>query len=401
MSAGPRAPATPRFASRIDVDLTPNALAQTLAARRAAGARILDLTASNPTRAGFDYPEAEILAALAAPAALRYEPEPRGLLAARAAVSAYYAARGESVDTEDLLITASTSESYALLMKLLAEPGDEILVPAPSYPLFDVLAALESVALVRYPLEHSPGGGWRIERAALERAISPRTRAVVVVHPNNPTGSFVQADERAWLEAFCARRGLPLIADEVFLDYGRGAACETSFAATQGALAFALSGLSKVAGLPQLKLGWIALAGPAPLRREARDRLEFIADAYLSVGAPVQHAAAALLGLRARIQSQIAARVAANENWLRERCASAPGFRLLAREGGWYAVLELAREVDEESLCVALLEKHGVLVHPGFFFDFARPGVLVVSLLTALDELAEGALRAIECANSM
>ena len=359
--------------------------------RAAPQARASSISRSRiPTQAGFAYPEAEILAALAAPAALRYEPEPRGLPAARAAVAAYYAARGESVDADDVLITASTSESYALLMKLLAEPGDEILVPAPSYPLFDVLAALESVSLVRYPLEHAPGRGWRIGRAALERALSPRTRAVVVVHPNNPTGSYVQADERAWLEALCARRGLPLIADEVFLDYGRGAACETSFATTQGALAFALSGLSKLAGLPQLKLGWIALAGPGLLRREARDRLEFIADAYLSVGAPVQHAAASLLGLRGRIQQQIAARVDANESQLRERCASAAGCRLLARDGGWYAVLELAREIDEEALCVALLAQHGVLVHPGFFFDFERPGVLVVSLLTKPEELATG-----------
>jgi hypothetical protein len=393
--------ASPRFASRIDVDLTPNALAQALAARRAAGGRILDLTASNPTQVGFAYPETEILAALAAPAALRYEPEPRGLPAARAAVSAYYAARGESVDADDVLITASTSESYALLMKLLAEPGDEILVPAPSYPLFDVLAALESVSLVRYPLEHAPGRGWRIAREALERALSPRTRTVVVVHPNNPTGSFIQTDDRVWLEALCARRGLPLIADEVFLDYGRGAACEASFACTLNALVFVLSGLSKVAGLPQLKLGWIALTGPALARREARDRLEFIADAYLSVGAPVQHAAAALLGLRGQIQGQIAARVAANEKWLRERCASAASCRLLARDGGWYAVLELAREIDEEALCVALLAQHGVLVHPGFFFDFARAGVLVVSLLTRPEELTEGIERLIERANSM
>ncbi len=190
----PRTPAAsnPRFASRIDVDLTPNALAQALAARRGAGARVLDLTASNPTRAGFTYPEAEILAALAAPEALRYEPEPRGLLAARTAVSAYYAARSERVDAEDVLITSSTSESYALLMKLLAEPGDEFLVPAPSYPLFEMLAGLEAVSLVRYPLEPTPGSGWRIGREALARAISPRTRAVVVVHPNNPTGSLTR-----------------------------------------------------------------------------------------------------------------------------------------------------------------------------------------------------------------
>jgi len=400
MAPAPRVHAMPHFASRIDVDLTPNALAQALAARRAAGGRVIDLTASNPTQAGFAYPGSEILAALAAPAALVYEPDPRGLAPARAAVAAYYAARGETVDADDVLITASTSESYALLMKLLAEPGDEILVPAPSYPLFDVLAALESVELVRYPLEHTRELGWRIERGALERALSPRTRALVVVHPNNPTGSFVQADERAWLEALCAQRGLPLVADEVFLDYGRGAAHETSFATAQGALAFALSGLSKVAGLPQLKLGWIALAGPAAARGQARSRLEFIADAYLSVAAPVQHAAAALLGLRGRIQSQIRARVDANEAWLRERGA-ADDFRLLARDGGWYAVLELARELDEEALCVRLLERHGVLAHPGFFFDFARAGVLIVSLLAEPAELREGVARAIECARSM
>jgi len=386
----------PRFASRIDVDLEPNALAAAFAARRAAGGRILDLTTSNPTRAGFAYPEAEILAALASPAALRYEPDPRGLPAARAAISAYYAARGESVDAEDLLLTASTSESYALLFKLLAEPGDEILVPAPSYPLFEMLAALESVRLARYPLEHAASRGWRIQREALEAALSPRTRAVVVVHPNNPTGSYVQADERAWLEALCASRGLPLVADEVFLDYGRGAACETSFATARGALAFALSGLSKLAGLPQMKLGWIALAGEWRVRKRTRERLEFIADAYLSVGAPVQHAAAALLGLRDAVQRQIRERVAANDSLLRERCAGVPDLRVLEREGGWYAVLELSEEIDEEAFCVRLLEEHGVLVHPGFFFDFEHPGVLVVSLIAQPADLAEGIARVIE-----
>lgn len=372
-----------------------------LAARRGAGGRILDLTAGNPTRAGFAYPEAEILAAVASPAALRYEPDPRGLPAARAAISAYYAARGESVDAADLLLTASTSESYALLFKLLAEPGDEILVPAPSYPLFEMLAALESVRLVRYPLEHAGNHGWRIQREALEAAISTRTRALVVVHPNNPTGSYVRIEERAWLEALCESRALPLIADEVFLDYGCGAACETSFATTRGALAFALSGLSKLAGLPQMKLGWMALAGPERVRERARERLEFIADAYLSVGAPVQHAAAALLGLRGAVQRQIRERIAVNENLLRERCAGVPNLRVLEREGGWYAVLELSEAIDEEALCVGLIEEHGVHVHPGFFFDFARPGVLVVSLLAQTADLAEGIARVIESAQSM
>ena len=372
-----------------------------LAARRVAGKRILDLTAANPTRAGFAYPEAEILAALASPAALVYEPDPRGLPAARAAISAYYASRGESVGATDLLLTASTSESYALLFKLLAEPGDEILVPAPSYPLFEVLAALESVRLVRYPLCNAAEQGWRIQREALEAALSPRTRALIVVHPNNPTGSYVRADERAWLEALCASRGLPLIADEVFLDYVRGAVHESSFATTRGALAFALSGLSKLVGLPQLKLGWIALAGEERVREQARERLEFIADAYLSVGAPVQHAAAALLGLRGAVQRQIRERVVGNEGRLRERCAGVPDFRVLERAGGWYAVLELSESIDEEALCVRLLERHGVLVHPGFFFDFARYGVLVLGLLAQPADLIEGIGRVIESTESM
>jgi aspartate/methionine/tyrosine aminotransferase len=252
-----------------------------------------------------------------------------------------------------------------------------------------MLAALESAALVHYPVAHT-GGGWRIDRAALERAITPRTRAVVVVHPNNPTGSYVAQGERAWLSELCARRGLPIVADEVFLDYARAGRFEASFAATEGALAFALSGLSKLAGLPQMKLGWIALAGPPDLRRDAAARLELIADAYLSAGAPVQHAAAALLDLRAGVQAQIRTRVDTNERRLRERCAREPGVRILPRDGGWYAVLELSEATDEEALCVSLVEEDGVLVHPGFFFDFARPGVLVVSLLCRPDELAEG-----------
>jgi aspartate/methionine/tyrosine aminotransferase len=394
----PPSPRSVAFASRIDLDQEPNALSLALANRRAAGAQILDLTASNPTQAGLCYPESEILAALAVPAALRYEPEPRGLAPARQAIAGYYAARGERVDADDVIVTASTSESYALLFKLLASPGDEVLVPAPSYPLFELLAALESVELARYPLVHAPGLGWRIDRAALRAALSPRTRAVVVVHPNNPTGSYVSNEERAWLEGLCAQRGLALIADEVFLDYGRGG--EASFAQTRGALAFALSGLSKLAGLPQLKLGWMALAGPEPARRSARERLEFIADAYLSVGAPVQHAAPVLLGLRDGVQRQIRERIAENEARLSERCAGASGCRMLEREGGWYALLELDPETDEEATCVSLLEDRGVLVHPGFFFDFERPGMLVLSLLCAPEVFAEGVRRVIEFAGA-
>jgi aspartate/methionine/tyrosine aminotransferase len=385
-----------RFAARIGGDLEPNALARALAARRAAGRPLLDLTASNPTRAGFDYPEAEILTALASPAALHYEPASRGLAAAREAIAGYYAAHGERVASDDLLLTASTSEGYSLVFKLLAAPGDEILVPAPSYPLFEMLAALEGVELVRYPLAYAAGRGWRIDRDALERALGPRTRAIVVVHPNNPTGSFAVEEERAWLEDLCARRALALIADEVFLDYASDGRVAPSFCATRDALAFVLSGLSKVAGLPQMKLGWIAVAGPRDARREAGQGLELIADAYLSVGGPVQHAAAALLALRGGVQRQIRERVAANERWLRARCAKTRGVRVLEREAGWYAVLELPEDVAEEALCVRLVEAHGVLVHPGFFFDFERSGVLVVSLLVPPEPLAQGIERVLE-----
>jgi aspartate/methionine/tyrosine aminotransferase len=304
------------------------------------------------------------------------------------------------VAPEDLLLTASSSESYALLFKLLADPGDEILIPAPSYPLLELLAGLECVRLVRYPLEHRAGAGWCIGRGALEAALSPRTRAVVVVHPNNPTGSYLRGEERAWLEGLCAGRGLPLIADEVFLDYGR-AAGEISFATTRDALAFALSGLSKLVGLPQLKLGWIALAGPPRARERARERLEFIADAYLSVGSPVQHAAPALLALRGAVQRQIRERVERNDAHLRERCAAARSLCPLERDGGWYAVIELPESIDEEAFCIRLLERHAVLVHPGYFFDFQRPGVLVASLLVEPEIFAEGVARLIESADSM
>jgi aspartate/methionine/tyrosine aminotransferase len=389
----------PTFATRLDVDLTPNALTLALERRRAAGARILDLTASNPTQAGIEYPEAEILLALASTDTLRYEPDPRGLAKTRAAIAGYYASRGEHIASRDVFVTASTSEAYALLFKLLSDPGDAVLVPAPGYPLLEMLAALESVELVRYPLVHSPDG-WRIDRVAFERVVTARARAVVVVHPNNPTGSYVSEAEQAWLADVCARRGLAIVADEVFLDYAREGVRAASFATTQGALAFALSGLSKLAGLPQMKLGWIALAGPPELRGEAGSRLELIADAYLSAGAPVQHAAPALLDLRASVQRQIRARVAANERMLRERSAAHADIRVLSRDGGWYAVLELPESTDEEALCVSLVEEDGVLVHPGFFFDFARPGVLVVSLLCREGELEEGIARVLARASA-
>lgn len=368
------------FSSRFHWDLRPNRLTQLLTARRAAGARVLDLTESNPTHAGISYPTSTI-DALADARAVTYEPAPAGVYAAREAVSGYYAARGQAVAPERILLTASTSEGYAYLFKLLTDPGDEVLVPRPSYPLFEFLATMESVAVRQYPLVYQ--GGWSIDLEALEREVNERTRAIVLVNPNNPTGSFVKRAELDWLVRFCAGRPLALISDEVFADY--------AFAEVPGhvptlcgvseCLAFSMSGLSKVAGLPQMKLGWIVVSGPERLRAEAFEKLEWIADTYLSVAAPVQWAAPTLLAAGGQVQRQIAERTAGNLKWLRERVkGTAAG--LLQVEAGWYAVLQVPRIRSEEEWALELLERCGVLVQPGYFYDFEAEAFLVVSLLT-------------------
>jgi alanine-synthesizing transaminase len=367
------------FSSRTRWDLRANRLSRALAARRAAGAPVLDLTESNPTRAGLHYP-ADLLAPLADPESLRYEPVPAGLDEARRAVAADYRRRGFDVAADRILLTASTSEAYAFLFKLLCDPGEVVLVPRPSYPLFEFLARAESARVERYPLAYD--GEWHLQASALESSLTPDTRAVVVVNPNNPTGSFLKRDEAAALHALCAERRLALIADEVFSDYafGEDARRVASFAEDGPALAFSLGGLSKSCGLPQLKLGWIAVSGPALLREEAMARLEIVADTYLSVGTPVQRAAPRLLARLLELQGPIAARVRGNLDALRER-AEGSRATLLRVEGGWYAVLQVPSTIPEEDRACRLLEERGVLVHPGFFFDFEREAHLVLSLL--------------------
>ncbi|MDZ7269648.1 MAG: pyridoxal phosphate-dependent aminotransferase [candidate division KSB1 bacterium] len=383
------------FSSRFTWSLHANRLSRVLEARHAAGQDVLDLTESNPTRAGFDYSAETILAALAQPQALVYEPSPRGLSPARAAIAGYYASLGHAVDPEALHLTASTSEAYAFLFKLLADPGDEVLAPQPSYPLFDFLTALEAVKLLHYPLHHDRQAGWRIDLERLAAMISTKTRALLVVNPNNPTGSFLKQEERQALNALCREYDLALISDEVFADYGHGDDPQrvTTLIDNHAVLTFVLGGLSKTLGLPQMKLAWIHVAGPADLAVEARERLDFIADTYLSVGTPVQQATPRLLALRREIQQQIRQRVAANERHLREQCHGRHGVRLLPREGGWYAVLALPPSVREEEFTLALLAQDHVLVHPGYFFDFAQEGFLVVSLLTRPAVLQEGTTR--------
>ena len=380
------------FSSRFHWDLAPNDLARLLAEKRRAGAHILDLTESNPTRAGFTYPE-EIVETLAVPAALTYDPRPEGLWATREAVCRYYADSGVIVTPDRVLLTASTSEAYAYLFKLLADPGDEVLVPRPSYPLFEFLAVMESLRVTSYPLVYH--GAWSIDCDALAAAVTDRARAIVVVNPNNPTGSFLKRGEVEFLTALCRERRLALICDEVFADYAlTDDACRVrTLAGGADVLAFAMSGLSKIAGLPQMKLGWIAVSGPAPEREEAKEKLELIADTYLSVSTPVQHAAARLLELGKSVQRQIAERVCGNLEWLRAAVGPQSAASVLAVEGGWCATLQVPRVRREEDWALELLAEDDVLVQPGFFYDFETEAFLVVSLLTQPTTFQEGCRR--------
>jgi hypothetical protein len=373
------------FSSRLKFDLRPNPLSVLLAEKRRARVNVLDLTESNPTRAGFAYPEGKILDALADPAALRYDPAPCGLASAREAVSRYYAGRGIEVPASNIVLTASTSEAYAYLFKLLTNPDDEVLVPRPSYPLFDLLACLESTVLKQYPLRYD--GMWHIDFNALEHAVTDRTRAVVVVNPNNPTGSFLKRQEAQWLDEFAAKRGIAILNDEVFADY---AFVEDDSRATVfpgAAQVFTMNGLSKIAGLPQMKLGWIVASGPA--HEAALEQLEWIADTFLSVSTPVQIALPKLLESAGAIRTQIRERTAANLASLRERAQSSP-VSVLNTEGGWSAILQVPRTRSEEEWAMTLLGERDVLVQPGFFYDFESEAFLVVSLLTETAAFAEG-----------
>jgi alanine-synthesizing transaminase len=379
------------FSSRFHWDSRPNRLTETLETRRRAGARILDLTESNPTRASFAYPP-EILRAFEDPRILSYEPAPAGLAEARQAVASYYAARGHRVDTARILLTASTSEAYAYLFKLLCDPGGQVLVPRPSYPLFEFLANMESVEVRQYSL--SCHGEWAIDLDSLAAAITERTRAVVLVNPNNPTGSYVKRQELDTLVRLARERGIALVSDEVFADYPllQDGGRVTTLAGVDGCLAFSMSGLSKIAGLPQMKLGWIVASGPERLRTEAMEKLEWIADTYLSVGAPVQYAAGKLLEAGEAVQDQIRRRTAGNLAVARRALEGSPA-NILPVEGGWYITVRVPRIRSEEEWAVGLLTSEDVLVHPGFFFDFESEAFLIVSLLTAPEVFAEGMAR--------
>jgi len=380
------------FSSRIPTELTPNPLTAALRAARADGRVLVDLTESNPTRAGFDYPP-DLLAPLGDARGLRYAPSPLGTLDARRAIAADYARQGISVEPRRIVLTASTSDGYSLLFKLLADAGDEVLVPRPSYPLFDHLTRLDLVATREYDLDID--GSWSIDFTSIERVLTPRTRAVLVVSPNNPTGSFVTAHELERLAALCAPRGIAIIADEVFADYEleAGAAGRAARVTTRtDVLSFALGGLSKSVGLPQVKLGWMAVGGPDRLVDEALERLELICDSYLAVSTPAQNAVGGILERGAAVRAQIAARVVANYRTLQTMTAGASSCRALPAAGGWYAVLRVPSLEPEEDLVLRLLAD-GVLTHPGYFFDFPRESYLIVSLLPSEAVFADGLSR--------
>lgn len=357
---------------------------------------LINLTESNPTKAGFAYP-ADLLAPLAHPRGLVYEPSPFGLVEARRAVARDYERRGTSISIDRIALSASTSEAYSLLFKLLADARDEVLVPRPSYPLFDHLTRLDELTAVPYDLEYHDG--WTIDVDSVERAVTPRTRALLIVNPNNPTGSFVKPAELDRLKSICANRGVALIADEVFSDYELRSGAKASAGRVldgSDALVFSLGGLSKSAGLPQVKLGWMAVGGPDELVDRALERLELVCDTYLSVSTPVQAAAPELIERAAPVRAQIQARIAANYRHLVEQTATVPACSVLHAEGGWYAVMQVPSLGSEEDLVVTLVDRVGVLAHPGYFFDFPRESYLVVSLLPREDVFADGVRRVLQ-----
>jgi len=383
-----------RFAKRTDWSLNPNRLTEALRELHAAGTEVLDLTVSNPARAGIAYDSETILNSLRNRGAMDYDPQPKGLLSARKLVADYY--RKDhlcAVDPEAIVLTTSTSEGYSYVLRLLCNSGDEILVPKPSYPLFEFLADLQDVKLVPYQLIYDHG--WQIDFHSLAQGVNERTRVIVVVHPNNPSGSFVSPRERAELNQFCFDHDLSLIVDEVFLDYAHDHIRRDTFVSNQKVLTFTLSGLSKISGLPQMKLAWIVTTGPPHNVIAAMDRLEIIADTYLSVNAPIQLAFPVLLQQRKNIQPQLLERVRDNLQELDRQLAQQKICTRLNVEGGWYVVLRVPVTRSDEDLAIELLENTSVLVHPGHFFDFPNDGYLVLSLITPMRDFNQGISRVI------
>jgi alanine-synthesizing transaminase len=376
------------FAHRTNWNLKSNRLSEALFRRRAADKPLLDLTVSNPTECGFVYDRGSILQALASPASLSYDPEPKGMLSAREGIAEYYSAHEIVAPAESIILTTGTSEAYSFAFRVLCNPSDEVLVPEPSYPLFSFLADIDDVKLVSYPLLYDHG--WQIDFHALQQAITPRTRGIIVVNPNNPTGHFCKADETDKLNEICSSRQIAIIADEVFLDFHFEAKRPSSFAANNACLTFTMSGLSKIAGLPQAKVAWLVTTGPEELRDQALSRLEVIADTFLSMNTPVQLGIPRFLELRHGFQNQLMTRVRRNLAKLDAHLSARGSCSRLEAEGGWYAVLRVPVTRADEDLAIELLNTQGIYVHPGHFYDFPTDGYLIVSLITPAEDFDEG-----------
>jgi alanine-synthesizing transaminase len=369
------------FSDRTAWSLEPNPLSEALTDRLSSGKPVIDLTESNPTKCGFYFEAEQILGALSDPAGLHYDPVPQGLLPARSTVVDYYRARNCTINVNDIFLTTSTSEAYSFLFRALCNPGDEVLIPQPGYPLFNFLADIQDVATIRYPLIYDYG--WQIDFHALQRAITPHTRAIIVVNPNNPTGHFCKADDMHRLNQICLEGDLALIADEVFLDFSFGKDILPTFASNNKALTFTMSGLSKISGLPQMKVAWLIATGPEALKQQAIARLEMIADTYLSMNTPMQLALPVLLELlRDNFQQQCVERTRKNLAHLDKLVSTQRLCTRLNLEGGWYAILKVPLTGSDEELALELLNARGVYLHPGHFYDFPADGYLVVSLIT-------------------
>jgi len=376
------------FSDRTNWDLHPNRLSQALARHRAAKKPLIDLTASNPTTVGFHYDARTLKRALSKSATRPYDPDAKGLLPARRAVAAYYAARKIKISPDDIILSTSTSEAYSFVFRTLCNPGDEILVPAPSYPLFSYLADIQDVRLARYPLLYDHG--WQLDFHALEQALTPRTRGIIVVNPNNPTGHFTKLTEIAKLNHICSTRRLALIADEVFLDFPLRAKNPPSLAGNPAALTFTMSGLSKISGLPQVKAAWLVTSGPDPWKSQALARLDMIADTFLSMNTIVQAAMPEFLRHCRAFQNQLIARVQKNLAELDRQLSAQKSCTRLELEGGWYATLRVPATRPDEDLAIALITTKGVYVHPGHFYDFPNDGYMVLSLITPEGKFKKG-----------
>ena len=378
------------FAHRTNWNLAENRLTVALTKARATRHRIADLTVSNPTSCGLNYDTATTLNALTDVHAMLYSPDPKGLYSARQSVVKYYAALGVPIDLEQLFLNTGTSEAYSFIFRMLCNPGDELLIPTPSYPLFEFLADIHDIRLVRYPLLYDHG--WQIDTNAFERGISSRTRGAVIVNPNNPTGNYANEDA-IWLTRTCAQKEIALIADEVFFDYSLSPGPRYTFAAASEALTFVLSGISKICGLPQMKAAWTIVKGPQNLRKEAIGRLEVIADTYLSMNAPVQYALPAFLEQRYEFQRQLSYRVRTNLAELDRQLTFSKNCSRLKVEGGWNVVIRVPALRSDDDTAIELLESKNVYVHPGHFYDFPGDGYLVVSLIVPIDEFADGIMK--------